>query len=54
VSHTYAQNVIHAVFSSKDRRKLMPSEFRPRLISDTPPAFIESESGYMRVRIGKR
>jgi putative transposase len=31
VSHTYAQNVIHVVFSTKDRRKLMPEEFRPRM-----------------------
>jgi REP-associated tyrosine transposase len=31
VSHTYAQNVIHVVFSTKDRRKLMPGEFRPRM-----------------------
>jgi len=31
VSHTYAQNVIHVVFSTKDRRKLMPNEFRPRM-----------------------
>ena len=31
MSHTYAQNVIHVVFSTKDRRKLMPNEFRPRM-----------------------
>jgi len=31
VSHTYAQNVIHVVFSTKDRRKLMSGEFRPRM-----------------------
>ena len=31
MSHTYAQNVIHVVFSTKDRRKLMSAEFRPRL-----------------------
>jgi putative transposase len=31
VSHTYAQNVIHVVFSTKDRRKLMLGEFRPRM-----------------------
>ena len=31
MSHTYAQNVIHVVFSTKDRRKLMPEEFRPRM-----------------------
>jgi putative transposase len=31
VFHTYAQNVIHVVFSTKDRRKLMPNEFRPQM-----------------------
>jgi putative transposase len=31
VSHTYAQNVIHVVFSTKDRRRLMSGEFRPRM-----------------------
>ena len=31
MSHTFAQNVIHVVFSTKDRRKLMPNEFRPRM-----------------------
>ena len=31
MSHTYAQNVIHVVFSTKDRRKLLPTEFRPRM-----------------------
>ena len=31
MSHTYAQNVIHVVFSTKDRHKLMSEEFRPRL-----------------------
>jgi putative transposase len=31
MSHTYAQNVIHVVFSTKDRRKLMSEEFRPRM-----------------------
>jgi REP-associated tyrosine transposase len=31
VSHTYAQNVIHVVFSTKDRRKLMSGELRPRM-----------------------
>ncbi len=31
MSHTYAQNVIHVVFSTKDRRKLLPAEFRPRM-----------------------
>jgi putative transposase len=31
VSHTYAQNAIHVVFSTKDRRRLMSGEFRPRM-----------------------
>ena len=29
--HTYAQNVVHVVFSTKDRKKVMDREFRPRL-----------------------
>lgn len=31
MSHAYAQNVIHLVFSTKDRRKLTTGEFRPRM-----------------------
>ena len=31
MSHTYAQNVIHLVFSTKDRHKLMSGEFRPKM-----------------------
>jgi putative transposase len=31
MSHTYAQNVIHIVFSTKDRRKAITKEFRPRM-----------------------
>jgi len=31
VSHTYAQNVVHVVFSTKDRHKTIDSEFRPKL-----------------------
>jgi len=31
--HTYAQNAIHAVFSTKDRAKLIPKDFQPRLWS---------------------
>ena len=31
MSHTYAQNVIHVVFSTKDRRKLMSADLRPRM-----------------------
>jgi putative transposase len=29
--HTYAQNVIHVVFSTKDRRKTISKEFQPRM-----------------------
>ena len=31
MSHTYAQNVVHVVFSTKARYKAMDSEFRPKL-----------------------
>ena len=31
MSHTYAQNVIHVVFSTKERRKNIPEEMQPRL-----------------------
>jgi len=31
MSHTYAQNVIHVVFSSKDRRKTIPADFQPKI-----------------------
>ena len=31
MSHTYAQNVVHVVFSTKGRHKTMGSEFRPKL-----------------------
>jgi len=31
MSHTYAQNVIHLVFSTKDRRKAISKEFQPRI-----------------------
>ncbi|MGA7855959.1 MAG: transposase [Candidatus Acidiferrales bacterium] len=27
--HTYVQNTIHVVFSTKDRRKSIPQEFQP-------------------------
>jgi len=33
MSHTYAQNLLHIVFSTKDRRKAIPTEFQPRLWS---------------------
>ena len=29
--HTYAQNIIHVVFSSKDRRKSISKELQPRM-----------------------
>jgi putative transposase len=31
--HTYAQNSIHIVFSTKDRAKLIPKDFQPRMWS---------------------
>jgi putative transposase len=31
MSHTYAQNVVHVVFSTKDRCKVIPKEFQPKL-----------------------
>ena len=31
MSHTYAQNIVHVVFSTKDRRKTIGKELRPRL-----------------------
>lgn len=31
MSHTYAQNTIHLVFSTKGRRKLISPEFQPKL-----------------------
>jgi putative transposase len=31
MSHTYVQNVIHVVFSTKDRRKTISKEFQPRM-----------------------
>ncbi len=33
MSHTYVQNVIHVVFSTKDRRKIIPEELQTRLWS---------------------
>jgi REP element-mobilizing transposase RayT len=30
MSHTYAQNLLHIVFSTKDRRKAISPEFQPR------------------------
>jgi putative transposase len=29
--HTYSQNIVHVVFSTKDRRKLISKEFQPRM-----------------------
>src|SRR5208283_1995500 len=31
MSHTYSQNVLHVVFSTKDRQKTISPEFQPRL-----------------------
>jgi REP-associated tyrosine transposase len=31
VSHTYAQNVVHVVFSTKERHKSIAQEFQPKL-----------------------
>jgi len=33
LSHTYAQNVVHVVFSTKERRLLIGKEFQPRMWS---------------------
>jgi REP element-mobilizing transposase RayT len=33
MSHTYTQNTVHLVFSTKDRRKLIPTELKSRLCS---------------------
>jgi hypothetical protein len=29
--HTYSQNYLHLVFSTKERRKLITKEFQPKL-----------------------
>ena len=31
--HTYSQNYLHVVFSTKERRKLITKEFQPKLWS---------------------
>ena len=31
MSHTYAQNIVHVVFSTKDRRKVIAAEFQPKM-----------------------
>ena len=31
MSHSYVQNIVHLVFSTKERRKLIPAEFQPAL-----------------------
>lgn len=33
LSHTYAQNVLHIVFSTKERRSLIAKDFQPRMWS---------------------
>jgi putative transposase len=35
LSHTYFQNVMHVVFSTKDRRRIIPAEMKERLWSYT-------------------
>ena len=35
MSHTYFQNVMHVVFSTKERRKIIPTEMKERLWSYT-------------------
>ena len=35
MSHTYFQNVMHVVFSTKERRKIIPTEMKGRLWSYT-------------------
>ena len=29
--HSYSQNIVHVIFSMKDRRKLIPKEFQPKV-----------------------
>src|ERR1700752_468893 len=29
--HSYSQNIVHVIFSTKDHRKLVPKEFQPKL-----------------------
>ena len=31
MSHTYAQNIVHLVFSTKDRRKTVSADFQPKV-----------------------
>lgn len=31
MSHTYVQNLLHVVFSTQERRKLIPTKSQPRL-----------------------
>jgi putative transposase len=33
MSHSYSNNYVHAIYSTKDRRKLIPEEFEKRLYS---------------------
>jgi putative transposase len=35
VSHSYSQNHVHLIFSTKNRQELVPKEFQPRLWSYT-------------------
>ena len=33
MSHTYVQNVVHVVFSTRERQRMIPKEFQPRMWS---------------------
>ena len=33
MSHTYVQNVVHVVFSTRERQRMIPREFQPRMWS---------------------
>ena len=54
MSHTYAQNILHVVFSTKERRKAIPPEFQPRLwayivgICKKEGVFVQSIGGMAR------
>jgi len=48
--HTYSQNIVHVVFSTKGRRKLIPEDFQPRIWAYT--AGICNELGIFPQAIG--
>src|SRR5260370_32270852 len=47
VSHTYAQNVIHVVFSTKDRRKSISPDFQPKVWRITLISSSNSHQSYL-------